>query len=361
MRPCTAITVSILALLFCSPATAGLYGSRESSQGPSVGDRGVQALSFQRFREVLNDLLQVGLAKPGNPRREQYESRVAELGARERQGRLSTAEKVDLSAGYIRLGRYEDAVRLLTPLALEERNNFVVFANLGTAHQLAGRLESAARYLEQAGDVWPSAWPGWSKEQLDWFGRAEKYHRKLVRLRYRESLLARRGQKPAGNPDELFGKVIFVGESGRYQAGAMKARERAKLPADAIALVQQLLLWMPGSAPGMEDTRLYWLLGELYNASGDTGTAGQILERCVWSHRYDAADLREHRRVIQESRPVVENTPLPLPATAPVPVDAAWIPSTRQLTIVGCVVGLVAAAFTYLQVREWLRRRKAST
>ena len=50
--------------------------------------------------------------------------------------------------------------------------------------------------------------------------------------------------------------VRFANDGGIYQPGALATAERAKLPPDAIAIVQQLLLWYP------TDSRLYWLLGE---------------------------------------------------------------------------------------------------
>jgi hypothetical protein len=66
--------------------------------------------------------------------------------------------------------------------------------------------------------------------------------------------------------------VRFVGPDGKYQAGALAPEEAKKLPADAVDIVQQLLLWMP------HDHRLYWLLGELYNARGEYATAYKIFD-----------------------------------------------------------------------------------
>jgi hypothetical protein len=87
--------------------------------------------------------------------------------------------------------------------------------------------------------------------------------------------------------------VRFVGENGLYVAAELAAAERKKLPPDALAIVQQLVLWHP------QDARLYWLLGELYNADGDVGTAANILEACTFAMGYTNPTVIEHRRVLK--------------------------------------------------------------
>src|SRR5205823_11097654 len=86
--------------------------------------------------------------------------------------------------------------------------------------------------------------------------------------------------------------VQFVGDEGGYQAGQIAAAQKVKLPDDAIAIVQQLLLWLP------HDARLQWLLAELYNAAGDPGSALTLLNECVEAMRFHPALLREHQRAL---------------------------------------------------------------
>jgi len=142
------------------------------------------------------------------------------------------------------------------------------------------------------------------------------------------------------NVDELF-PVKFIGPSGQYEAGKFAEAEKSKLPADAVAVVQQLLLWAP------EDTRLYWLLGELYNARGDLTSADAIFEECVWSRRYNAEPLREHRLIVKEA--------IKAQAPPPPPPPEDWKPSTAKLVIVGVVAGLALLALAYYQARELFR------
>jgi tetratricopeptide (TPR) repeat protein len=357
-----ALGAGLLALgagLLTPPCFAGVYNPAEPLIGPAASSEGIKPLPFSQFRSQLNELLQIGIEKPSSAIRDHYIKRRQELAGRRD---LNIDEQVQLSAYLIRLRQYDDAVSLLTPIAAVERRNFMVFANLATAQQLLGRLDRARDYLDRAADIWPAELPGLSKAQLDWYRRAERCQRNLVMSRMRETV-----QPPGSNKavalDDVFrpkdGPVQFVGESGRYEPGKLAARERAKLPADAVAIVQQLLLRMP------EDTRLYWLLGELYNADGDLDSASKAFEDCVWSRRFDAPELRQHIQLVQEARPKSEalaledttNTPTP----AATPTNPGWLPDTRKLIIVGLFVGGVIVLLGYFQVRELRRRRKSTS
>jgi tetratricopeptide (TPR) repeat protein len=333
-------------------------------EGPVVAEGGTKALGFSQFEDNLSTLIGIGVEQPlgskqsDSPKRKHYLARRDELLALARTGRITVQERVNLSAYLIRLRQYEAAVQVLQPVAAQERQNFMLFANLATAHQLLGGLERAVAYLQQVKDLWPKAWPGLTKEQLDWLRTAEKYHLELVKLRYREA-------SPAGRAsvreklDDLFrekGSVRFVAESGRYEAGKLAAAERAKLPADALAVVQQLVLWLP------DDTRLYWLLGELYNANGDIEASAKIFDDCIGNvRRFSASDLRAHRVVVQEAKPgnpLLEVAAAPA-ENAPTPgLLPSWLPDSRQLVAVGGIAAVVIVLLGYFQIREMRRRRR---
>jgi hypothetical protein len=157
--------------------------------------------------------------------------------------------------------------------------------------------------------------------------------------------------------------VHFVGESGQYEAGKLAAAEHARLPAEALAVVQQLVLWLP------EDTRLYWLLGELYNADGDIGAAAKIFDDCIGNvRRFSAADLRAHRLVVQEAKPKDASALLnPSVVGSDVAAENApasgsppsWLPDRTQLLAVGGIAALVIVLLGYFQIREMRRRRRS--
>jgi tetratricopeptide (TPR) repeat protein len=269
---------------------------------------------------------------------------------------LTVAEQVNLSADLIRLGQYEEAIRLLSWAERGERPRVLLLGNLATANQLAGNLDRARSALEQLQDAWPQQWPGLGTEQLAWYRQVERYHLKLVRLRGREIQRLPGRRRLPDQVDALFGPVDspvrFVSESGKYEPGRIAAAERKKLPGNAVAVVQQLLIWLP------DDTRLYWLLGELLNAQGDVTDAATVLDDCMFMPRGNFSDLVEHRRLLKEARPAeaaMDFLPQPAPAAAP---TTGWAPRTGQLVLVGTLAGLVVLLLGYLQVRELRRRRR---
>jgi tetratricopeptide (TPR) repeat protein len=368
MRWCViAATAFGISLLSSSPLSAGLYNTEDPLPGPIASEKGVQPLGFSQLEDLLSSLIAIGIDSPlgskqsESSKRRQCLHRTEKLLAKARTGGITVQERVNCSAYLIRLRKYEDAVQVLEPVAAQERQNFMLFANLATAHQLAGRLDRALGYLQQVKLLWPSAWPGWTVQQLAWFHTAEKYHLELVKQRYRES--AGRPARRTETLDDLF-HVHFIGESGRYEPGKLAAQEQAKLPAEALAVVQQLVLWLP------DDTRLYWQLGEVYNANGDIGAAAKIFDDCVGNvRRFSAPDLRMHRLIVQEARPKVSSPLLDLPSDQPSgPPDNApardssdgWLPERGQLVVVGSLAALAVAVLGYFQIREFRRRRRSS-
>jgi hypothetical protein len=323
---------------------AGVYNTSEPPMGPSVTKEGVEALPFKLFRQdVLPDLLQLAVAQPESKLRQHYLKRRDELKAKARRGPLTTEEAVDLSAYLLGLREAGEAVNILEPIARQERRNFMVFANLGTASQLTGEFVRAQNYLGLAKTLLPREWPKLTPEQLTWYRRVEGFQLKLVQLRNQEA----RGQpggraRPAEDVDNLF-DVRFVGESGHYEAGKIAEAEKKKLPPDAVAIVQQLIVWLP------DDTRLYWLLGEVMNGQGDTAAAENVFTDCVWNRRFDAPALQEHRQILQDALPRPE---------PPAPVGD-WAPERRQVEIVAAVAVLLVGVLAYWQVREFRRRRKS--
>jgi hypothetical protein len=199
-----------------------------------------------------------------------------------------------------------------------------------------------ADYLQQARDNWPSKWPGMTKEQLRWYREVERLQLRLALLRRAEAARQPAGSvRPADTVDALFGDreapLRFVGDSGQYEAGKLAAAEQKKLPKDALAMVQQLALWLP------EDTRLYWLLGELWNAEGQNEEAYKVLDDCVYGRRYDAPELKDHRRILLE-------------ALKPPPAPPSWF-DPQRLVVVGAGAIAVIALLGYFQFREIRRRR----
>jgi hypothetical protein len=208
------------------------------------------------------------------PIRVRYEQEAAKLSKAAKDRPLTADEAADLGALYVRLGEVGKALEVLRPAQREHPTHFRLAANLGTAWQLSGDLAQAAATLQLAVRLAPGKWL-----------RAEELHRKLVRQRLRE---------PAGvlALDDLFG-IRYIGPSGKFEAGRLVDAERKRLPSDAVALVQQLALWLPA------DGRLLWQLAELAGAHGDVNTAAAMLEGCVTEFGLRHPDLIAHRQAFR--------------------------------------------------------------
>ncbi len=178
------------------------------------------------------------------PLRDSAIDAVAKLEQQKKSRELSADEIADLGALYLRLGQAEKAVGVLRPALRQHSEHFRIAANLGSAWQQAGDLAQATAALEEAVRLAPKQ-----------FLAVETLHLKLVRGRAKE-------KKGESRLDDLFGVD--------YTDGA-----KAKLPTNALALVQELALVLPF------DARLLWQLAELANAHGDVRTAANLLDGAV--------------------------------------------------------------------------------
>jgi hypothetical protein len=187
---------------------------------------------------------------------------------------LTADQSADLGALYVRLGELNKALEVLRPAQRAHPVHFRLAANLGTAWQLYGDAFQAAACLQQAVRLAPGK-----------YRKAEELHLKLLRQRIR-------ARKDTHTLDDLFG-VRYVGPGGKYEPGRLAPAQRKLLPSNAVALAQQLALWLPA------DGRLLWQLAELAGAHGDVATAAAILDGCVTEFGLRGAELQAHRKAMR--------------------------------------------------------------
>jgi tetratricopeptide (TPR) repeat protein len=324
-------------------ACAGFYDPVRPTS-PLVGPKGPEALPWELFRDQLSDAIRIG--DPNQP----TNLRLKTLDRRDKLvalGPKATADELaELGMWQWRLREPDRALETLTRAKATDPRSYWPLVHLGTFFQASGQLQEAFGPLDAASAAFPSPWPGGGAAGA-WFRQAEKAQLNLLRNRLREGGQRSGGfRRPPSEVDALF-PVQFVGASGAYEAGKIADAERAKIPADAIATVQQLLLWFP------EDSRLLWLLGELTNASGDVRGAAQIFDECVGMRRYESAGLRDHRRIVKAAVAA-----LPTPAPTVTVATESFLPSASTLWLVGGIGGAIVALFVFLQIREWNRRRR---
>jgi len=272
--PLSVVWVALLA--FAAPLHAGLYYSGESyAELPS------QWRGFLLDQRTLRTIaVRPSAGSEAGPIRKRYQAEMAKLTQLAQTRKLTADEAADLGALHLRLGDTARAIEILRIAQKDNPKHFHLVANLGTAWQMQGDLAQAAACLEQAARLAPAK-----------LQKAEQLHLKLVRLRARRD-------KPGGSPgdaadlDDIFG-IQYVGPSGKFEAGRIAESQRKQLPDDAVALAQQLALWLPA------DGRLLWQLAELAGANGDVATAAAILDGCVTEFGLRNAQLREHRRAFR--------------------------------------------------------------
>jgi hypothetical protein len=200
-----------------------------------------------------------------------------------------------------------------------------------------------------------------------------------MRYRLKEERLAKKNKALPETVDPIFvdedskefprPAVKFLNEKGEFEVGRIAKAEKAKLPKDAIEIVEQLLLWMP------TDQRLMWLLGEVSNAS--------IMD-CTKENERNRM-LRSTYKIFQTVTPL-ENPPsfapmakIRLDALTPIVeklkdenvIDESQVPKDREpngttawpldwwrTVIVGFITGLAVGMFSIWQLQEIRRRRQ---
>jgi tetratricopeptide (TPR) repeat protein len=279
---------------------------------------------------------------------------LARIKTRQQARSLPPDEVAALAADLLRVGQFDEAVNRLKPLyddrGRKGTRTYAVCAALVHAHAARGEWDQALNYLPDLFDApVPAEVKGVTPAQRDWQAKLDRdYLPHYLHLRKAEA--ARRPVPETEEPTPLFplparehptDPVRFVNDAGQYEPGKLAASERAKLPPDAVAVVQQFLLWFP------TDTRLYWLLGELYAADGQLDEAWKVLEECAWSKQYG------NRKVMMDHRTAVAGAIAARDQAAEQAREAAMPISLRTVLI---YFGVVAAVGVLAVIRALARR-----
>lgn len=349
------------------------YASLCSPQDPfavPVGNDGRPTpLPFEEFKRRLailaNALIEPKAGEVPNPDRRRFLDRIArypDLSGPAIRG-LSNSEAAALATDLLRLGRSDQALDLLMPRT--RRPDYFVLTVLGHVFAARGDWANALKYhVEERVDVeMPAELQGLTRPQRDWWARLDDgYLAHYYRIRKQESD-ARRYQPPAELErlaetedvvplfplpvgDMPTAPVRFVNDAGVYEPGRLAEAERSKLPPDAVAIVQQLLLWMPS------ETRLYWLLAELYAAADELDTALTIFDECAWARQYG------NRKVLMEHRAAVRAALQTRPRTEMLPPPGDVLPEPPPITMrhIAIYFGVVIALALVPLVRSIYRR-----
>lgn len=282
------ILMALISLAAVSPVHAGFYVPGEEPELVTK-DGSAQELSFDQFRLRLAELKSIPVPNPESAARKKYLERLAQLPARPLE-QLSVNDLLVMGECQVRLANPNQAFFAYHAAANKDPRNFLVQSGFAAVLQMSNEPLQARQAQIDALSLRPKNLPGMTEAQTTWLLRVEKAFGNLQRGRLREF----REKTPLNQltVDDLFG-VQFVGPGGAYEAGTIAPEQKAKVPADAVAVVQQLILWFPF------DARIYWLLGELYNANGQMREALTIFKECM-DRGFRTEPLKEHPLVIEE-------------------------------------------------------------
>lgn len=312
---------ALVLFLLAATAAGSLYHPEESNTLPVKSDGAVEPMPFDEFRQRMLTLANSADSQPvdGKPNRDRAVL-LARVQAFRQKRNPSTTELAVHGVDLLRLGNtdprpgdpglyLDQAVNLLAPHTRDRNLNYFLLTTLSAVHAArgdAGELRQAILVHESAtiDAEMPADVKGWSPAQRTWIKKMDdEYvpHYLTIRLAEKTSPPSVETEEPTPlfplpmkhKPAE---PVRFLNEAGQYEPGSLSAAERAKLPPDALPVVQQLLLWYPG------DTRLYWLLAELYAAEGKLVEANEIFFQLGWSKKYGNRKLMmEHRRAVVDA------------------------------------------------------------
>ena len=369
--------LSLVALVALSPdLPAGPYQPSWPTPFAVGPDGTAEPLSFDaegggQFRQLFGtrqNELDANPLRAENPDRDAVLARIADWELR-RPTAASPAAVAGHAADLLRVGKSDAALNVLAPRSRDRSPDFRVLATLAHVYAARGEWADAVRWHQAAflDAEFPDDLAGTAPEQRDWLKRVEReYYRRWLRV-HRDRAAA--GPSPADEPVfPLFDGVSFVNEAGEYEPGHLAAAERAKLPADAVAIVQQLLLWDP------TDTALYWLLAELYAAEGRFRQAEIIFNECADGRRFaNRGVFMAHRAAVRDAKAAMPAAPAevaidvpPIPAAAPPKAtpaddpDPDYLPSRPKVIAVAAVFGVIALALIALQVRAVGRRLRGN-
>ena len=348
-------SVALIGLLVAVPGRASLY-QPDDPMPFAITPAGVaEPLPFEEFKRRLIVTMNQFSPLPDQQKNPDRDTRLARIAERRKTPKPSALDTVALATDLLSVNQADEALNVLKPRDNPRSPDYLVtttLAHIHAARQEWGPAVERLRSVTVFGDAeMPREIKGLAKPQRDW---VEKLDRDYVLAYFTLKAKATKTDPADEDVPPLFPlaernkphtPVRFVNDRGEYEPGALAAAERAKLPPDAVAIAQQMMLWFP------LDAGLYWLLAELYAADGQLEEALVILKECADSRAYGGRKLlMEHRSAVMAAvekklKDEDERRKKALPI------------SLEMIAIYFGVVALVGAWAGVRAFRRWKRRR----
>ncbi len=331
---------ALLVLLVGAPfASAGIFSPHEPCPFEIAADGTAKPLPLNVFKLLLNEC--VAALNPITPEIQTFKGLVLRrLGSAPKAP--SRAEMVGISADRLRVGHDREVIELLTPTIRDDNPDYRLLIHLARAHAALGDWDLALKRTGDARDCDPpTELAGTKAEALEWMLKVDRAHTRPWML------AARQSADPKARPSDPDVPPLF----------------REMPPPDAIAVVQQMVLWAP------LDANLLWLLGSLHLEKGQFAEAFDILDQCrerklTWpKFRSQHAAAEAGYRKLPKVDPFagIEGPTVDLPGDPPPKRGLFAVVAPEQFAIVIAGFGVLILALLALQIRTFRRRRSRSS
>jgi len=90
----------------------------------------------------------------------EIQHKLTALRAKVNSGSATFKTRSDIALNLMKLGQADSSIKILRPLLREHPNEYTINANLGTAYELAGQLDSALKYISEGYQINPKSHRG---------------------------------------------------------------------------------------------------------------------------------------------------------------------------------------------------------
>ena len=319
--------------------------------------------TFSQTRLVLSELRGLAMAEQSEQLKAQsglypfYSGLRKTVEEKIAQGKATLDEEIQLGGCLLRLNQPAKAMAVLEAAWKKAPADFpskhLLLANLATAYGVNDL------FIDRAVDTQRDAikaWPGPEKDFKKWEAafRAEVVFLKLLQ---EKQLKGNSRERPEDAPPAVFGNFSNEWKKSTFQPGKTSIAFYERFPPDSMEICSLFLTWLP------LDNQLYWLYGELLNATGDKIAAGKVLDELINARQMsNSPALFEHSKILRRQSaegPLEKDAPRPEKKGEDSPSKEAEKPRNLlggdlRFLVVGLIAGIFTCFILQKQFKQWL-------
>ena len=322
--------------------------------------------SFAQVRLILSELRALGIPTDATQQpaeaslRPIYLQLNKELESKLNAGSATSEDKIRLGGCFLRLNQPTKAIACLESARKE------LDANSALQHQLYFNLAMAYSsddlLLERAIDYQKQGLLSFQKPPDSPFPIWQFNRRsELFFLKFLQEKQLNRDRKSSSQNTitNIFGDFESEWKKNKYTPGTASPIFLDSQNPDALDLAIKLLSCFP------QDNNLFWLYGEILNATGDAGSAAKVLDELVNARQMSSNPvLFEHSRILrrhanennEQANPKQEA--ITLEGEPPSLIRPTLFSGDLKYLLVGFISGIVVGYIGLLQLKQWFAYKK---